>query len=365
MWKDEKEKNIQEMKSTTLCVVGDGQWDSPGHNTKYCVYTMMDCVTEKIIHFEVVQRSSVAMEKYGFTTVMDRMISDGVHIGIVASDRHVGIRKKLCEDYSEIIQQFDVWHYAKSIKKKLTTASIKKFGKEIVPRIEKIILHFWWSIQTCDDNVESLTEHWLSLLKHITNQHEWEGKHYVKCSHGPLEDEECENKMWLNPENAPYTAIQKIVNGPKFLSDLKHLVHNYHTGNLEHFHSLALKYRTKLIHFGIDGMEARTKLAILTHNKNVGKEFATVKVQKKNTEEVGAKRTKLLFSKARKRWTVKNVYEQMNIDYLEDVSISVLKIAKGEQTHEWCTRAPSLPPNLENLERPQKELIKSQQLHCF
>lgn len=111
--------------------------------------------------------------------------------------------------------------------------------------------------------------------------------------------------MWLKPENAPFLAIEKIVNDPKLLADLKHLVHNCPTGNLENLHSLALKYRTKRIHFGIDGMEARTKLAVRTHNNNVGKQLAMVKVHRKNTEKVGAKRTKLSFSKAQNRWTVK------------------------------------------------------------
>lgn len=85
----------------------------PWSQCKYCVYTMMDCVTDKIIDFEVVQRSqctsSVAMEKCGSTTVMDRMISDGLEIGIFASDRHVGIQKS-SENYSEMMQQFDVCH---------------------------------------------------------------------------------------------------------------------------------------------------------------------------------------------------------------------------------------------------------------
>lgn len=79
------------------------------------------------------------MEKFGLKNVMDRMISEGLEVGIFASDRHVGIRKMLRENCSDIIQQFDVWHYGKSIKKKLSIASQKKFGKEIVPWIDKIV----------------------------------------------------------------------------------------------------------------------------------------------------------------------------------------------------------------------------------
>lgn len=93
----------------------------------------------------------------------------------------------------------------------------------------------------CNDNVENLTERWLSLLKHICNTHEFDGNHYIKCSHGPLTSEDDEPKIWLQPENAPFQLIEKIVNDPTLLSDLKHLVHNCHTGNLENFHSLALK----------------------------------------------------------------------------------------------------------------------------
>lgn len=116
-------------------------------------------------------------------------------------------------------------------------------------------------------------------------------------------------------------------------------MHNCHTGTLENFHSLALKYRTKQIHFGIDGMETRMKLAALTHNFNVEKQIARVKVKKRNTEEIGTQRTKLSLPKGRKRWTVKNVYDQMNVGYLQNVSTWVLKIAKGELSHDWSTKA--------------------------
>lgn len=48
---------------------------------------------------------------------MDQMIEDGLKIRRFASDQHVGIRKKLWEDFKDINRQFDVWHYAKSLKK--------------------------------------------------------------------------------------------------------------------------------------------------------------------------------------------------------------------------------------------------------
>ncbi|KAM4031866.1 LOW QUALITY PROTEIN: uncharacterized protein ACNLHF_019235 [Anomaloglossus baeobatrachus] len=307
-WTKEKEEFKQKKIQHPLCVSGDGQCDSPGHNAKYCIYTIMDIITDKIMDFEVVQRSqcssSVAMEKFGFQKVLDRLISSGYKIKIFAPDRHVGIRKKMREDFPQINHQFDIWHYAKSLKKKLTTASHGSLCKGIIPWIEKIVLHFWWCVTTCEQKEQIFREKWLSLLHHITNQHEWDGEVYRKCGHVPIEmgDEEI---FWLINGTPPFNNIERIVSNDKMLKDIPHLVLNCHTGQLENFHSMALKYRTKRIHFGIDAMEARTKLAALTHNKNVGREQAVVRFERKNTESKGTKRTKLVAPKSQGRWVIK------------------------------------------------------------
>ena len=34
-----------------LNIIGDGRYDSPGYNTKYCTYTVMDASTQEIIDF--------------------------------------------------------------------------------------------------------------------------------------------------------------------------------------------------------------------------------------------------------------------------------------------------------------------------
>ena len=38
---------------------GDGRCDSPGHNTKYGTYTMLDQSSDKIVDFQIVQLSEV------------------------------------------------------------------------------------------------------------------------------------------------------------------------------------------------------------------------------------------------------------------------------------------------------------------
>ncbi|CAJ0961861.1 unnamed protein product [Ranitomeya imitator] len=370
-WKTEQANVKKEIITKNIIVSGDGQCDSPGHSAKYCVYTVMDTISDKIIDFEVVQQtqctSSVAMENYGFKVCMDRLLNSGFKIKIFASDRHVSIRSRMRKDYSDINHQFDVWHYAKSVKKKLKAASQSKLSKEITPWIDKIALHLWWSIKTCNDNVELLQEKWLSCLQHITNTHDWDGCNmYHQCSHGPLvEDTEDGQIFWLKKETPPYMNIQKIVTSPQLLKDLPHLVHNCHTGALENFHSLVLKYRPKRIHFGIDSMEARTKLAALTHNYNVGRQIATVKVAKKNTEAVGTKRTKIVFPKGKTRWIVRDVFDKVSVEYIEELSVNVLRLVKGELSSLWISRNPSMPPNISNKERPKKEDLKNQRIFRF
>lgn len=48
-----------------------------------------------------------------------------------------------------------------------------------------------------------------------------------------------------------------------------------YTGSLEVFHAVMLKYTEKRLHFGYDSMRARTQLAVLDHNSNVGRPLAT------------------------------------------------------------------------------------------
>lgn len=46
------------------------------------------------------------------------------------------------------------------------------------------------------------------------------------------------------------------------------------TGSLEVYHSVMLKYAEKRLHFSYDSMMARTQLAIIDHNNNLGRPLA-------------------------------------------------------------------------------------------
>ena len=59
------------------------------------------------------------MEKMGFEKALKSLKNDGIIPEQIATDRHVQIRKYLIEEEPNITHQFDVWYFAKNIKKKL------------------------------------------------------------------------------------------------------------------------------------------------------------------------------------------------------------------------------------------------------
>ena len=67
-------------------------------------------------------------------------------------------------------------------------------------------------------------------MKHIVNVHQWQsGTTYRNCEHDPISDEdEEEDRFWLEPGTAAHQALQEIVLDGRLLRDLsKVCVHNF------------------------------------------------------------------------------------------------------------------------------------------
>jgi len=106
-----------------------------------------------------------------------------------------------------------------------------------------------------------------SILKHISNIHEWvEDGELVKFEHAPLSNDEQRNKLWINQNSESYDALKKIITAKDFIKDLAHAKHFIHTGRLESYHNVRLKYMLKRIHLKYNGMYIRSILAIINHN---------------------------------------------------------------------------------------------------
>ena len=58
--------------------------------------------------------STVAMEAMGFKRGLDHLLTMGVDVGVITTDRAPSIRKIMRETYSGIRHEFDSWHVNKS-----------------------------------------------------------------------------------------------------------------------------------------------------------------------------------------------------------------------------------------------------------
>ena len=106
-------------------------------------------------------------------------------------------------------------------------------------------------------------------------KHSWKDyKLFHKCSHQKLSRAQLRNTAWLKAGSSAHVALEEVVLNRKLLKDLAKLADFCHTGGLEVYHSMPLKYCPKREHFTYQGMLARTQLAALDNNSNVGRQQA-------------------------------------------------------------------------------------------
>ena len=188
----------------------------------------MDKNTNKIVAFSLTQVSEAGnsnrMEKMGFEKSSRLLKNEGIIPEQIATDRNIQIRMHLRDQEPGTVHQFDVWHFAKNIKKKLRTASKKSSCKIIEKWIKSIGNHFWWACAMCEDDPELLLEKWISVLFHIQNIHEWTGSNrFTKCVDPPLTKKQVKAKEWISPNSEAFEVLQKIVLSKNILNDLTHL----------------------------------------------------------------------------------------------------------------------------------------------
>ena len=346
-WKSERKRLIKLLKKRKLVVlVGDGRCDSPGHSAKYCTYTFIETETGHVVDTVVIPVTSVAnsnaMEKAGFMKLVQSMKAEGVKIDIISTDKHTQIRRlmRMDPDYNSINHQFDPWHIAKAICKKLNKAAKIKARQILLEWVPSIVNHFWWSVSTCNKDPLLLYEKFSSIIYHTINKHEWGGcKKFKKCAHKPLSLEEQREKQWLVEGSDAHTFIVNMVKDKRFKEDCKYLTELIHTTNVEVFNNLLMKYIPKQYHFQYDHMVMGSYLAALDHNFNACRQQDKVK----RGENIGQYRYKIAWRKPTKKLVARKVYTKKRYDYLKVMMSSVFKRAKGGKKRKSLKRvmAPS------------------------
>ena len=310
-----------------LELVGDGKCDFPGFNATYCTYTLMNEKSDQIIDFFVTHvtdaKNSQNMELYGLKNLLEEMTKLGINIDTLTTDQHKQVRCFLQKSYPIICHQFDIWHKAKGIKKKLLKAGKKKLNSALTPWIRSIINHFWWCCATSKENIVLLKEKWVSILFHICNFHKWNNAQvYHKCIHADLSITDVLSKNWLQINSPPYLALKQIVCDKKLLNVLGYFTKFKHSGNLESYHSLNNKYCPKRIFFTYDAMVARNQIAVLDHNSGLDRDQAKTKD--------GKLRHKSQWSKVTDRHVPKKIMDKKERKYVEEI-INEIRLGNREQ----------------------------------
>ncbi|XP_060786514.1 uncharacterized protein LOC132892136 [Neoarius graeffei] len=279
-WKSSRDAAIAEVKKNAVIVVGgDGRSDSPGYTAKYGSYTLMHSdgvnihATGKIVAMNLVQVSEVKnsnhMEPEGLKRCLQDMKEKDLKMDHLATDRHIMVSSIMRKEHPGIDHQFDIWHVAKGVVKSLSNKAKTKMCSDLSPWVQSISNHLWFSCHTCNGDEKVLRERWLSILHHITDKHEWSGNEKVhKCAHPPLSTEDRKSIKWLKKPSPAFSALQAMVTDAGLLKAMKNMTHFCHTGDLEVFHSMLLKYCPKRHHFHYDAMYGRLMLAAIDWNSS-------------------------------------------------------------------------------------------------
>jgi hypothetical protein len=157
-WELNRDKVELSFEGEELVLCGDGRCDSPGHSAKYCTYSLMEQCSGLIVNFELVQvgesvlsddcshfdpvqrlKYSQNLEKEGLIRCLHH-VQTGLlgPVKILATDRHPQITSYMRTKQKHINHQFDIWHLAKSIVKKISSVTKSADCAPIQPWIQAI-----------------------------------------------------------------------------------------------------------------------------------------------------------------------------------------------------------------------------------
>jgi solute carrier family 8 (sodium/calcium exchanger) len=314
-----------------------------GHCAKYGSYSLLDLERNKIIAMELVQinevTSSYHMELEGLQRCKAKLDDRGVIVSSLVTDRHLQVGKWVREEWGQVKHQYDVWHVAKSLKKKLEEIA-KKRGNEIVKQwSHSITNHLYWCAISSNGNGCLALAKWESILNHICNIHEGHGLLFTSCAHGQLEGESLK-KEWFRASSKVFDQLSNIVLSKNIKRDVQRLSPLGQTFSVEGFHSLVNHFAPKMTHFGYCGMLCRLLLAALHYNENAGRKQAV--------NRDGKLEYQILYPKYKKGdHIVRGIKVASTYNYIKELFNDLTQLA---ETTSLCSLQPvidvTIPPSL-------------------
>ena len=248
-------------KDTSVVAIGDQS------------HKVLDCIHVTKQQDPVSQRH----EKYGTELIYENFASKDVTIKIHSHDRNLSINK-LIKDKEETINQNDLWHAVKTIKKSIkniSSGSKKSEGvtwsEQLVDKAEPIATHIHWAVRHCEKDPKKLQEFIGNIIPHYENCHE-------KCHH----QSRCKQDKNYEPSRVVLTSkiakklLENALKGSVIFKHPEDYILGKDTFYVESFNNVMNIFQDKRIVFGDDQYYMRSNLAVCHWNENVDREHTSV-----------------------------------------------------------------------------------------
>ncbi|CAC5410208.1 unnamed protein product [Mytilus coruscus] len=131
-------------------------------------HKVMDCEHVTKSQDKVAQRH----ERLGTQKIYENLENKNVSIKIHAHDRNLAVNK-FVRDTQFTVNQNDLWHAVKAVKKAVTKISK---GEQLGDKVEPIATHINWAVRNCEQSSQKLKESLDNIVEHYCNNH-------VNCHH--------------------------------------------------------------------------------------------------------------------------------------------------------------------------------------
>ncbi|XP_063684222.1 uncharacterized protein LOC134818537 [Bolinopsis microptera] len=364
-------------------IAGDGHFDSPGWCAKFCTYSILDIKTGAILDFFVAQKGMYRgdLETFACKEVLLNLVSQGLKVRHFVTDENTRIAKLMRTFFTSITHNYDIWHKARLVKRKLMEMSKKlpKLSEFVAP----IVNHFWYSCKKCAGDPKELVERVHSTLLHISNHHAWTADpfeplklqlqkernekrkkqivltseklypyfHKVKhCDHSSrVKHRTLQGLKWFKIESEEFTSLFKYFTSTRFISSIQLCCNFLHTGALEVYHNVRLKLLPKRTSYSLNRMVVGSMVIAIEINKNLTS----------NRKEFWS------YSKSQKKYVSKSRVINKDYSYRKDILQGMWDyVGEGKEPRSIATMLKesqyvkrTIPKNITGLKIPKKSTL--------
>ena len=292
-------------------VSGDGHYDSPGWCAKYCTYSIMHMESGAILDFFICQKGMYKgdLETAACKEVLTNLAAYGLKIRNFVTDENTKIAKLVRTFFTSIVHNYDIWHKARLLKKKLSKIALKL--PKISDLITPIVNHFWYSSKVCNGNPRVLVERFHSTLLHICNRHSWTKDPFKplklelqadrnkarkkqvnlpseqlypyfasenKCGHkSRAKSRKLKGVKWFEIGSSEFMALFKYLTDSRLVNSIKLCCNFLHTGGLEVYHNVRLKFLPKRSSYSLTRMIMGSMVTAIEINSNIENNATKIK----------------------------------------------------------------------------------------